>query len=191
LSSDLTRRRHNAKGRSTGRFANSKFQKANHPPPGEPFIWMTRRMLESPAYRVLSGGGHGVVTRIALEHMAHGGGLNGSLPVTYNDFETYGIRRRSILSFLAEAVALGFVARTQKGRVAIAEFEGAPALYRLTWLPTHDGQAATDDWMKFATVEDAIAEVRRAREAIEAQRAHRRAQRAAMTLCSARMFAAE
>jgi hypothetical protein len=191
LSSDLTGRRHNAKGRSTGKFANSKFRKANHPPTGEPFIWMTRQMLESPAYRVLSGGGHGVVARVALEHMAHGASLNGSLPVTYNDFEAYGIRRRSIRQFLEEAVVLGFVARTQKGRKAIGEFEGAPALYRVTWLPTHDGQAATNDWMKFATVEDAKQAVRKARDTIGVQRQHKRFEKAAKTPHSARMFAAE
>ena len=49
-------RKHNQKGRSTGEFASARFRKANRPPAGEPFVWFTKRMLESPAYQVLSGG---------------------------------------------------------------------------------------------------------------------------------------
>ena len=107
--------------------------------------------------------------------MAHGGGLNGALPVTYDDFEKYGIRRRSILTFLAETIVLGFVDRTQKGRRAIAEFEGAPALYRLTWLPTYDGQPATNTWMRYGSIKDANDAVKEARAAIEAKREIERA----------------
>src|SRR4051794_21498975 len=140
----LTGRRHDATGRSTGRFANSKFRKANQPPQGEPWVWFSRAMMESPAFRAMSGGAHKVISRIILEHMAHGGGRNGALPVTYSDFVAYGIRRSSILPYLAEAWGLGFIRRTQRGKFAHGDFEGVPALYRLTWLPTHDDTAATN-----------------------------------------------
>jgi hypothetical protein len=123
-------------------------------------------MLESPAYQVLSGGAAKVIARIAIEHMAHGGGSNGALPVTHNDFANYGIRRRSILPFLSEAIALGFVDRTQKGVRCWGELEGAPALYKLSWLPTHDGQSATNEWERFTTVEEAEQAVAAARAAI-------------------------
>ena len=63
-------RKHDRTGRSSGRFANTKFRKANAPPVGEPFIWLTKKMLESPAYRVLSGGAEKVIARIAIR--AHG-----------------------------------------------------------------------------------------------------------------------
>jgi hypothetical protein len=79
----LTRRRHDCTGRSTGAFADGKFKRANQPPSGEPFIWTTREMLESAAFRAISGGALKIVYRIAVEHMSHGGGLNGDLAVTY------------------------------------------------------------------------------------------------------------
>jgi hypothetical protein len=133
-------------------------------------------MLESPAYRVLSGGAEKVIARIAIEHMGHGGGLNGALPVTHNNFANYGIRRASILAFLSEAVALGFVDRTQQGQRRYGDFEGAPALYRLTWLPTHDGKPATNEWERFASIEDAEQAVAAVRRQIEIKRLRDRAE---------------
>jgi hypothetical protein len=167
-------RKHNATGRSTGQFATSKFRKANRPPVGEPFVWLTKQMLESPAYRVLSGGAEKVIARIAIEHMGHGGGLNGALPVTHNNFADYGIRRASILAFLSEAAVLGFVDRTQKGQRRYGDFEGAPALYRLTWLPTHDGKPATNEWQRFESIEDAKRAVAAIRTDIETKRLRER-----------------
>jgi hypothetical protein len=131
-------------------------------------------MLESPAYRVLSGGAEKVIARIAIEHMGHGGGLNGALPVTHNNFADYGIRRASILAFLSEAVALGFVDRTQKGQRRYGDFEGAPALYRLTWLPTHDGKPSTNEWERFESIEAAEQAVAASRREIENKRARDR-----------------
>ena len=49
-----------------------------------------------------------IVERVAIEHMGHGGTLNGSLIVTYDDFETFGVRRKSIAPAIKKAVALGF-----------------------------------------------------------------------------------
>jgi hypothetical protein len=163
-------RKHDATGRSSGHFANSKLRKANRPPVGEPFVWFTKQMLESPAYRVLSGGAEKVIARIAIEHMGHGGGLNGALPVTHNNFANYGIRRASILAFLSEAVVLGFVDRTQQGQRRYGDFEGAPALYRLTWLPTHDGKPASNDWELFESIEDAKRAVAGIRSEIKTKR---------------------
>ena len=46
--------------------------------------------------RVLSLIEHRVLARIELEHMDHGGCENGKLPVTYTDFEKWGVRADSI-----------------------------------------------------------------------------------------------
>jgi hypothetical protein len=81
------------------------------------------------------------------------------------------VRRSSILPFLVEAVVLGFVERTQKGLRTWGEFEGAPAQYRLTWLPTHDGQPATNAWDRFADLPSALAAVQQARREVENKRA--------------------
>jgi hypothetical protein len=48
-------------------------------------------MLESPAYRALSLSGHRIWARIQIEHAHHGGKENGKLPVTYRDFNEFGV----------------------------------------------------------------------------------------------------
>lgn len=173
----MTGKRHNSTGRSSGAFANRKFREANRPPAGEPFVWLTQRMVESPAYRAMSGGAQMILGRIMVEHMAHGGTRNGALVVTYADFVHFGVRRSSILPFLVEAAALGFIERTQKGARAWGEFEGAPAQYRLTWLPTHDGQPATNSWDKYRDLSAAWAAVRQTRHDVENKRAREKLSR--------------
>jgi hypothetical protein len=163
-------RKHDATGRSTGKFASYKLRGANQPPKGEAFVWFTKEMMGSPALQVASGGALHVIAQIAVEHMANGGGRNGELAVTYANFEGAGIRRRKILEYLAEAAALGFIARTQEGRLSWGEFKGAPARYRLTWLPTCHGKPATNDWRAHRTREDAKEAVRRALNAIHQRR---------------------
>ena len=147
------------------------------PPRGQPFIWLTLDMLVSPAYRALSGGGRRVVDRILIEHMAHGGGRNGALAVTYTNFQDYGIRRRSILHFLIEASVLGFVARTEEGRTVWGDFEGVPARYRLTWLPTLDGLPATHEWRRHSSVEEARKCLERALSELKLARVRRKVAR--------------
>jgi hypothetical protein len=53
-------------------------------------------MLESPAYRVLSQSAYRVLSRVEIELAHHAGNDNGKLPVTYDDFERYGIHRHAI-----------------------------------------------------------------------------------------------
>ena len=57
------------------------------------FIAHPRAMVESPAMRALSLAARKALDRIEIEHMNHGGAQNGQLPVTYRDFEAWGIRR--------------------------------------------------------------------------------------------------
>jgi hypothetical protein len=154
----ITRRHHDATGRSTGRFADPRFRKLNKPPPGEPWLWLTREILESFAWRALSNAGQKIVSRIGIEHLSHGGCQNGDLPVTYRDFERYGIGKNSIFAALAEASELGLIERTAAGRQAWGESKGSPARYALSWLPFHDGRPATNRWRRFGS----LAEARRA-----------------------------
>ena len=53
------------------------------------FVWFTREFLASQAWREMPLAARRVVERVAIEHMNHGGTLNGSLIVTYNDFEKF------------------------------------------------------------------------------------------------------
>ena len=45
--------------------------KRNHPPAGEPWVWLTRELLESDAWRGASINARRVVERLIIEHMQH------------------------------------------------------------------------------------------------------------------------
>jgi hypothetical protein len=81
------------------------------------WAWLPREALESPAYRALSLSGHRVLARIQLEHLAHAGKENGKLPVTFLNFEEYGIHRSAIAPAIREAEALGFIRITLRGTI--------------------------------------------------------------------------
>ena len=74
----------------------------------EQFVYYTREMIGSPAYRVLSLQGRKVMRRLELEHMAHGGQDNGKLPCRYYDFVEYGCRKNGLSAALIEVNVLGF-----------------------------------------------------------------------------------
>lgn len=129
------------------------------------FAWQSIDALESPAYRALSLSGHRVLARIQIEHARHGGRENGRLPVTFQNFEDYGIHRHAIAPAIREGEALGFIRITQLGRAGNGEFR-IPNKFALTHLPTENGQvAATDDWRRIKTPEEAMAVAEAARKA--------------------------
>jgi hypothetical protein len=119
------------------------------------FAARTIEMLESPAYRALSQSAHRVISRIEVELAHHGGQDNGKLPVTYDDFESYGIHRHAIAPAIKEAVALGFVEVTEHGRAGNAEHR-TPNQFRLTYKPGkgYVGQG-TNEWAKIPDIETA------------------------------------
>jgi hypothetical protein len=130
------------------------------------FVAHRLEMVTSPAYRALSLSGHRVLARIEIEHMHHGGVENGKLPVTFDNFEAYGISEKSVAPALREVQALGFVRITERGRPSKSDFGRHPNQFELTYLngaaPHFD--APTDDWKQHRTLEDAkrIAEEARA-----------------------------
>jgi hypothetical protein len=127
--------------------------------------WLAREALESPAYRALSLSGHRILARIQLEQLYHAGKENGRLPVTFQDFEHYGVHRHAIAPAIREVAALGFIRMTQQGRAGNAEFR-SPNKFALTHLPTEGGRvAATDDWRQIKTIDDAEAIAEAARKA--------------------------
>ena len=166
---------HDIKGRSTRIPLDKKHRRGNRPPPGQPWVWITQEMLESPAWRFLTENGRQFVFRIILEHMHHGGTENGNLPVTYNNFEEFGIRRKSIFLACNLALALGWIERTEIGGRSWADIR-KPSKYSLTWLPLRDGTPATNRWQRLATEGQARArvdEVRRDLKEAKAERASR------------------
>jgi hypothetical protein len=121
-------------------------------------------MLESPAYRSLSRSAHMVISRIEIELAHHGGNDNGRLPVTTEDFITYGMHRTSVAPAVREAEALGFIRVTERGRGGNAEHR-SPNLFFLTFAHGRDNRAQppTHDWRQIETTEEAEQIAREAR----------------------------
>jgi hypothetical protein len=111
------------------------------------FIWLTRELLASQAWREMPLSARRVVERVLIEHMNHAGTFNGSLIVTYDDFEKFGVRRKSIARAIKKAVALGFLDVTGKGHRSYG-IGRRPSTYGITWLPRCDGTPASNRWRK-------------------------------------------
>jgi hypothetical protein len=128
------------------------------------FAWQAIEMLEAPAFRVMSLSARRVIDRIQIEHASHGGKENGKLPVTFRDFNEYGIHWNSIAPAIREAAALGFIRITQEGIASNKEFR-IPNMFALTHLATDKEPKPTEDWRRIKTVEEAetiAAEARKA-----------------------------
>ena len=120
-------------------------------------------MLRSPAWCALSLSGRRVLDRIEIELADHGGTDNGKLPVTYDDFERYGIHRHAVGPAVREAMALGFVEITEHGRAGNADWR-KPNVFRLTYRNTK--YEPTNEWEKIKTSEEAEVIARAARAAL-------------------------
>lgn len=123
--------------------------------------WAARpiEMLESPAYRVLSLSAHRVLSRIEIEFAHHAGRDNGKLPVTFDDFAHYGVRRHSIGPALRELEALGFIVITERGTMAKAAEYRRANRFLLTARPKQKGDAVEGRWRQYKTIRDAKAAV--------------------------------
>jgi hypothetical protein len=108
------------------------------------FAYRTIAMMEAPAYEVLSLGAHRILARLEIERAHHGGNDNGKLPVTYSQFEEYGVHRHAIAPAIRELCALGFIEVTEPGRAGNAEWR-RPNLFRLTYYPVGNAKP-TNEW---------------------------------------------
>ncbi|WP_157861942.1 hypothetical protein [Methylobacterium sp. Leaf361] len=167
-------RKVDATGRSTSQPASSKDRKRNRPPEG-PWVWFTSEMMESPAWRAMSLNARLVVDRITVEHMAHAGTQNGALPVTFDDFERFGIRRGSIAAAIQEAAAIGFVDIAEQGTRGWGAFKGRATRFRLAWLPTAAGDPETTRWRRFTNLKEAQRIASQARQSGDTRRASKKA----------------
>lgn len=112
-------------------------------------------MLESYAYRALSRSALLVINRVEIELAHHGGHDNGHLPVTFDDFELYGIHRHSIAPGIREACALGFLEITTRGTAGSAN-RRSPNQFRLTFRPVKNARNdGTHEWRKIESAEQA------------------------------------
>ena len=124
-------------------------------------------MLESSAWRVVSLSGRRVLDRVEIELSNHRGNDNGRLPVTFDNFEEFGIDRHAIAPAMREVIALGFLEITERGRAGNAEWR-KPNLFRLTY--RHVGKAEpTNEWERIKEVRDARKIVRTIRPRTKSQ----------------------
>ena len=113
----------------------SKWSKSNHTGRfSGPFAGKLIELYESPAYRVLSLAALRVLARLEIELIHHGGHENGSLTVTFRQFEDYGVHRDSVAAGIRELEALGFIEITDRGCAGNADVRKA-SKYRLTFRP--------------------------------------------------------
>jgi hypothetical protein len=149
---------------ASSRVQAERIRKKSGPPKGG-WTWITREMLESPAWAAMSRSARLVVDRILLELIGNAGYDNGALQVTYNDFEKYGLGRKSITSAIKEAQALGWIKVTQPGRGGRAGSLRRAHRFALTWLHTATSDP-TNGWKRFQTmamVNTVLANVRKLR----------------------------
>src|SRR5207253_1998859 len=120
-------------------------------------------MLRSPAYCALSLSARRILDRLEIELADHGGADNGRLPVTYDDFQRYGLHRQAIFPAIRETVALGFVEITEEGIAGTAEFRKLNK-FRLTYRAS-DGMLGdgSHEWKRIETDADATALATKAR----------------------------
>src|SRR5215475_1327800 len=90
--------------------------KLNRPPDGAAFGWLTKEMIESPAWRYIDIHCRRALDRIWLEHMDHAATANGRLVVTDTNFREYGVRSDSVTDAIEILEALGWIDIPMRGR---------------------------------------------------------------------------
>ena len=131
----------NATGRSSGKLT-GRGATLMRPPDGEPFVWLTRELLTSDAWKGLSVNGRRLIDFLLIEHMNHAATENGNLLATYKQLVRYGFSRRKIGDAIEEAEELGLI-RCQRG------WKRRPSTYRLTFYSDRDRSPPTNEWKTF------------------------------------------
>jgi hypothetical protein len=115
---------------------------SDRPPVGKPWVWLSRELLASDAWRSLGINAHRFLYFLMLEHMNHGGRENGRLRAPHRQLHDFGIGPRLIAAAIREAEELGLVACHRPGMRAATS-------YTLTWLKRRDGAPATNEWREY------------------------------------------
>jgi hypothetical protein len=118
--------------------------KAQGPPPGEPWVWFTRELLNSDAWRALGLNARRFIDFLLIEHMKHGGKANGRLVAPWRQLRKFGIGDHFIAAAVEQCEQVGLVdCRRGVGR--------RPTLFSLTWLPRCDGAPPSNRWRTYQT----------------------------------------
>jgi hypothetical protein len=114
----------------------------NRPPKGEGWFWLSKKMLLSPAWRELGINARRVIEFMLAEHMAHAGQNNGKIKAPHRQLAKFGVCHRFVADAIREAEEHGLI-ECNRGGMRVA------TNYALTWLPLHDGTAASNRWRSF------------------------------------------
>ena len=131
-------------GRSSGKRS-GRAAKAHRPPNGEPWVWLTRELLASPAWRHRGVNTIRLIDFLLIEHMNHAGIVNGNLKATHEQLRVYGLSANSIRGAIEEAEFLGLIRFNRGGRWAGSN---QPSHFRLTFQPDRDGNGPTNEWKR-------------------------------------------
>ena len=129
-----------ATGRSSGKLGGRR-GRMQKPPEGEPWVWLTREILASDAWKSLGVNARRFLDFLLIEHMNHAGTENGNLRATYGQLEAFGVGAKYVSAAIAEAEAVGLI-DAHRGGMRTA------TIFTLTWLPDRDGAPATDRWKR-------------------------------------------
>ena len=130
-----------ATGRSGGK-RNGREGRILGPPKDEPWVWLTRELLCSDAWRLRSRQCTILIDTLCIDHLNNAGQENGHLVATYDQLEAKGCRRASLRQAIREACYLGLIKVTKHGgRWAMTN---RPSRYRLTFLPFFENGIASD-----------------------------------------------
>lgn len=141
--------RANATGRSSGKLISAE-RKLLAPPAGEPWTWLSRRLLESDAWRGMSLHCRKFIDFLLVEHCTHAGRENSKLQATYDQLVRWGIPRKRIARAIREAAERGLVEVTRRGGLYGADSHRTTSLYRLTWIGSlAPSTKPTNQWRRY------------------------------------------
>lgn len=110
--------------------------------------WLTVELLESSAFRALTGNALKAFFRILIEHTAHAALENGKLIVTHAQFEEYGVTADYIGDAIDE-LEYKWLIKIKRGRSGAGTAH--PNIYTLTFVGDHQGAPATNEWRQCST----------------------------------------
>lgn len=126
-------------GRSSGKRT-GRIGALFRPPDGEPWVWNTRELLCSVAWRAMGINTRRLIDFLFIEHMNHAGTENGQLIATYDQLTAFGLTRESISDAKDEAIALGLVRIEGERQMRVS------SRHRLTMYPSLGAVKPTNEW---------------------------------------------
>ena len=141
------------KSRTSGGKTYNLVKKNNSPPKptrdgggsAQRWQWLTIELMESDAFRTLTGNASKAFFRIVIEHTSHGATRNGQLIVTHQQFFEYGVTREYVADALDELAYKGLI-KIKRGRAGAGTAH--PNLYTLTFVGDCEGAAPTNEWKR-------------------------------------------